>query len=78
VAVAEGAREGWIDEATARVQSLSRHKHPRLWVSLVALPRNAQGKVSRREAARAVLQTCELIDGRYPQVKRKQESTNIN
>jgi len=66
VAVAEGAREGWIDEATARVQSLSRHKHPRVWVSLVALPRNAQGKVSRREAARAVLETFELIDGRYP------------
>ena len=69
VAVAEGAREGWIDEATARVQSLSRHKHPRLWVSLAALPRNAQGKVSRREAARAVLETHELIDGRYPQIQ---------
>ena len=72
VAVAEGAREGWIDEATARVQGLSRHKHPRLWVSLAALPRNAQGKVSRREAARAVLDAFELIDGRYPQLERKQ------
>jgi acyl-coenzyme A synthetase/AMP-(fatty) acid ligase len=51
------------------VQSLSRHKHPRLWVSLAALPRNAQGKVSRREAARAVLETYELIDGRYPQIQ---------
>jgi acyl-coenzyme A synthetase/AMP-(fatty) acid ligase len=51
------------------VQSLSRHKQPRLWVSLATLPRNAQGKVSRREAARAVLETYELIDGRYPQIQ---------
>jgi acyl-CoA synthetase (AMP-forming)/AMP-acid ligase II len=66
VAVAEQARSGWVAEVEARVAPLSRHKRPRLHVALDALPRNAQGKVSRREVVRRVLASHGLADGAYP------------
>ncbi len=69
VAVAEQARDGWIDEARARVDKLSRHKRPRAFVAFDALPRNAQGKLSRRIVARLVLQHHALKDGPYPELE---------
>jgi len=68
VAVAERAVEGWIDEARSRVAALSRHKQPRLHLALASLPRNPQGKVSRRQVRQLILQTCEVIDGPYPRL----------
>ena len=59
IAVAEQAVEGWIDEARSRVAALSRHKQPRLHLTLANLPRNPQGKVSRRQIRQVILQTCE-------------------
>jgi malonyl-CoA/methylmalonyl-CoA synthetase len=69
VAVAEGAREGWQQSALARLEGLSRHKQPRLWVALETLPRNAQGKLSRREVARTLLAEYALQDGPYPSLR---------
>jgi len=45
---------------------LSKYKQPRVYVSLPSLPRTAQGKVSRRQVAHAVLQSHQWIDGPYP------------
>ena len=68
VAVAEGAGDIWQAEAERRVASLSRHKRPRLWLALDALPRNAQGKVSRREVRSRILSRYALIDGPHPRL----------
>jgi acyl-CoA synthetase (AMP-forming)/AMP-acid ligase II len=66
VAVAEGASDIWQAEAERRVASLSRHKRPRLWLAFDALPRNAQGKVSRREVRSQILSRYALTDGPHP------------
>lgn len=66
VAIAEGASGDWSAEARERTATLSRHKHPRAYVSVAALPRNAQGKVSRRALRELVLATHDFADGPYP------------
>lgn len=66
VAVAEEAGPGWEDGVRSRVAVLSRHKQPRLFAVLPALPRNAQGKISRREVVRQVLARHALADGAHP------------
>lgn len=66
VAVAEKAAGHWQAEAERRVALLSRHKRPRLWIALDALPRNAQGKVSRREVRNWILSSYALTDGPHP------------
>ena len=66
VAVAEQTLGDWIDQASARVEPLSKYKRPRLYVSLAALPRNPQGKVSRKAVVQALLVDYEFIDGPYP------------
>ncbi|MGP1676618.1 MAG: class I adenylate-forming enzyme family protein [Burkholderiales bacterium] len=66
VAIAEGASGDWSAEARVRVAALSRHKHPRAYVSVAALPRNAQGKVSRRALREIILATHDYADGPYP------------
>jgi acyl-CoA synthetase (AMP-forming)/AMP-acid ligase II len=68
VAVAEGASGAWQTEAAARLHALSRYKHPRVFVAVDALPRNAQGKVSRRELRQRLLARHELIDGPHPRL----------
>jgi acyl-CoA synthetase (AMP-forming)/AMP-acid ligase II len=68
VAVAENAGDAWQAEAEQRVSSLSRHKRPRLWIALDALPRNAQGKVSRREVRGALQSRYALVDGPHPRL----------
>ena len=69
IVVAESSFEGWETVAKSRVKSLSRHKHPRLFVDVQALPRNPQGKVSRRLVRELVLSHFELIDGPYPALR---------
>jgi len=66
VAVAEGASGDWSAEAKLRIAGLSRYKHPRGYLSVAALPRNAQGKVSRRAVRELVLATHDFADGPYP------------
>ncbi|HEY5293444.1 MAG TPA: class I adenylate-forming enzyme family protein [Burkholderiales bacterium] len=66
VAIAEGASGDWSADARMRVAALSRHKHPRAYVSVAALPRNAQGKVSRRAVRELVLAAHDFADGAYP------------
>lgn len=66
IAVAQDAQPGWESEARHKAAILSKHKQPRLHVSLDALPRNAQGKISRKAVAQAVLQRHRLNDGPYP------------
>ena len=69
VAVAEHAQAGWVQAASERVAVLSRHKQPRLHIALDALPRNPQGKVSRRQVRAAVLARYHLLDGPYPEIE---------
>jgi acyl-CoA synthetase (AMP-forming)/AMP-acid ligase II len=71
VAVAEHAEPGWEDAVRVRVAALSKHKQPRLFVSLPALPRNAQGKINRREVVRHVLANHRLDDGAHPALSSK-------
>lgn len=71
VAVAEQAGPGWQDELKARLASLSRHKHPRLLLAVTALPRNPQGKISRRDLVQRLLATHDLNDGPYPALAAK-------
>ncbi|MEN3291010.1 MAG: hypothetical protein V7642_263 [Burkholderiales bacterium] len=71
VAVAEGAHGDWATEAGTRLEQLSRHKRPRAYITVNRLPRNAQGKVSRRQLRQLVLATHDFIDGPYPKVSRK-------
>ena len=66
VAIAEGANGDWSAEARERTRGLSRYKHPRAYASVAALPRNAQGKVSRRSVRELVLATHDFSDGAYP------------
>jgi len=42
-------------------------------VAVQALPRNPQGKVSRRLVREQVLAQYELLDGPYPEIKRRQQ-----
>ncbi len=65
----EQARDGWREEIEQRVQSLSRHKRPRLFVEFEALPRNPQGKISRRKLREVILERYRLNDGPYPELE---------
>ncbi len=71
IAVAERSADGWAEEAARRVQPLSRHKRPRAYVAVEALPRNAQGKISRRKVRDLVLAEYDFEDGPYPSLARK-------
>lgn len=71
IAIAEEANEGWERHAAERITRLSRHKHPRAYLRAEKLPRNAQGKVNRRQASQMALATHELTDGPYPELTRK-------
>jgi acyl-CoA synthetase (AMP-forming)/AMP-acid ligase II len=68
VAVAESPPAGWEADAAARVASLARHKHPRAWLALPELPRNAQGKVVRARVRDALLATHTFEDGPRPRL----------
>ena len=68
VAVAERAGSGWAQRAGERVRELARYKHPRAHIDVAALPRNPQGKISRRAVRDMVLEQYRLQDGPYPAV----------
>ena len=66
IAVGEGTQAGWQEMCEQLVTGMSKHKRPRLYVAVAALPRNPQGKISRRQVSRMVLETHTLADGPYP------------
>lgn len=66
VAATEGTTGDWIGAAQARAESLSRHKRPRAYLALPSLPRNPQGKISRREVRAEILRRYALEDGPHP------------
>jgi acyl-CoA synthetase (AMP-forming)/AMP-acid ligase II len=69
VAATEHATEGWSAEAQTRAERLSKHKRPRAYIELPALPRNPQGKISRREVRAAILDRYRLVDGPHPRLE---------
>jgi acyl-CoA synthetase (AMP-forming)/AMP-acid ligase II len=71
VAVAEGATGGWAETARQRVEALARYKHPRAYICVDRLPRNPQGKISRRIVREQVLANYTLTEGSYPELKRR-------
>ncbi|WP_198377102.1 class I adenylate-forming enzyme family protein [Neoroseomonas rubea] len=68
VAVAETPPSGWEDAARERLSVLARAKHPRAFIALPELPRNAQGKVVRARVREAVLAGHVLEDGPHPRL----------
>ncbi len=66
VAVAEGTQPTWQQQCETLLEGMSKHKRPRLYVSVQALPRNPQGKISRKAVSKLVLETHQLVDGPYP------------
>ncbi len=69
VAVAETDDASWPDRARAALGALSRHKHPRAFLTLPELPRNPQGKIMRRLIRAALLERYMLIDGPRPRLE---------
>lgn len=66
VAVAENPGPDWETQARERAAQLSRHKQPRVYATVNAFPRNAQGKVNRRKLAQCLLDDYTFTDGPYP------------
>lgn len=66
IAVGEAAQAGWQEECEKLVAGMSKHKRPRMYIAVSALPRNPQGKISRRQVSRLVLDMHTLTDGPYP------------
>ncbi len=66
VAVAETDDAGWPERARSALGALSRHKHPRAFLSVPELARNKQGKVMRRLIREEVLAAYRLVDGPRP------------
>jgi|Laugresbdmm110sn_2_1035109.scaffolds.fasta_scaffold05527_2 acyl-CoA synthetase (AMP-forming)/AMP-acid ligase II len=69
VAVAEGTQPDWQQQCEALLQGMSRHKRPRLYVAVPALPRNPQGKISRKTVSKMVLAHHKLLDGSHPRLE---------
>jgi len=61
----------WVEACQARVLTLSAFKRPRLFLELEQLPRNAQGKISRKAVTEALLKRYRLLDGPYPSVEER-------
>ena len=71
IAVGEGTQSGWQEECEKLVAGMSKHKRPRLFVAVETLPRNPQGKISRKLVRGLVMDTHTLTDGQYPVLSRK-------
>jgi acyl-CoA synthetase (AMP-forming)/AMP-acid ligase II len=69
VAVAETADPTWPDRARAAVAELARYKHPRAYLTVPELARNAQGKIMRRTIRDTLLATYRVNDGPYPTIE---------
>jgi acyl-CoA synthetase (AMP-forming)/AMP-acid ligase II len=76
IAVAEGAKDGWQEACEKLVGGMSKHKRPRLFIAVDTLPRNPQGKISRRQVSRHMLETHSLTDGQYPTLYPKAQGEN--
>ena len=63
-----GRRAGLEAEASRRAEELAKYKRPRAWLSLAALPRNAQGKLVRARLREAILADYALEDGPHPRL----------
>ncbi|MBV9735958.1 MAG: AMP-binding protein [Acidisphaera sp.] len=71
VAVAEGADAAWPDRARAALAGLARYKHPRAFIAVEEIARNAQGKAMRRLVRERLLARYRLIDGPHPLLERR-------
>ena len=71
IAVAENATQGWQEQSRALLSNMSRHKQPRHYVSVDSLPRNPQGKISRRQISKLILTMYRLVDGPYPELQER-------
>lgn len=69
IAVAEGAKAAWTEELYRRLASLSKHKQPRITLDFKALPRDPQGKISRKKVREMVLSHFVFLDGPNPTVQ---------
>lgn len=69
IVVAENPDPGWEVRAQEALASLSRHKHPRAYVTLAELPRNVQGKLQRGKVLEMILQQYRIMDGPHPQLR---------
>jgi acyl-CoA synthetase (AMP-forming)/AMP-acid ligase II len=76
VVVAERPVPGWEARAAAAVESLSRYKRPRAYISVPKLPRNAQGKLQRPKVLDMLLAEYSVEDGPHPVVRRLQSQTH--
>jgi acyl-CoA synthetase (AMP-forming)/AMP-acid ligase II len=68
VAVAEAAPPDWPERAAAAAVSLTRFKQPRAYLTLEALPRVGQDKISRRRTAECLDVRFRLEDGPRPRL----------
>ena len=68
IAVAQDTQPGWASQCEMLLVGMSRHKRPRQYLSVDILPRNPQGKISRRQIAKLILDTHQLTDGPYPEL----------
>lgn len=66
VGVGETDDPSWPERAQAALSDLSRHKHPRVLLTMSELPRNHQGKVMRRLIREALMSRYHLVDGPHP------------
>ncbi len=66
VAVAESEDLSWVDAAKQKLETISRHKQPRIFFHFKTLPRNPQGKVSRKQVSAYILKTHCVSEGAYP------------
>lgn len=68
IAVAENADAQWQNHCQSLLSTMSRHKQPRHYLSVDSLPRNPQGKISRKQVSKMILQRHRLKDGPYPEL----------
>ncbi len=69
IAVAEGVTGDWEASSRERVEAISNYKRPRIYLDLKRFSRNPQGKVSRRDLRKKVLENYLLLDGPYPNLE---------
>jgi acyl-CoA synthetase (AMP-forming)/AMP-acid ligase II len=66
VAVAENAPPQWTEHAATAAETLTRYKRPRAFITLDALPRVGQDKISRKRVVETLMQRYRLEDGPHP------------
>ncbi len=74
VAVAETDDPAWPDRARSVVDVLARYKHPRAFIAVPELPRNAQGKIVRRAIRETLLADYAVEDGPYPKLLTREKT----